>query len=57
MGMPRNPFQVGESAKYIGGRIRYRIEAIDGRMVTMVRKDGKDGGNATTTSCTNLGRA
>lgn len=57
MGMPGSQFHVGGSVKYIGGRIRYRIEAIDGRMITMVRWDGKDGGNATTTSYTNLGRA
>lgn len=56
MGTPKNPFHVSGTVKYIGGRIRYRITAIDGRMVTMVRWDGKDGGNPTTTSFTNLGR-
>ncbi|GAB5901189.1 hypothetical protein [Mycolicibacterium mageritense] len=49
-------FHVGQNVRYIGGRIAYRVTAVDGRMVTMVRVDGKDDGNATVTSSTNLAR-
>ncbi|AEL98155.1 hypothetical protein EUREKA_143 [Mycobacterium phage Eureka] len=52
-----NPFCVGQSVKYAGGRVRFIVRAIDGHMVTMTRADGRDGGNATTTSCTNLRKA
>ncbi|AKF15175.1 hypothetical protein SEA_MINDY_147 [Mycobacterium phage Mindy] len=52
-----NPFHVGQSVKYAGGRVRFIVKSTDGHMVTMVRADGRDGGNETTTSYTNLRKA
>lgn len=49
-------FHVGQRVTYRGGRVVYRVTAIEGHMVTMLRADGKDGGNPTKTGSSNLAR-
>ncbi|SLJ76335.1 hypothetical protein [Mycobacteroides abscessus] len=47
-------FRVGQHVTYRGGRVVYRVTATEGHMVTLLRADGKDDGNPTKTSSSNL---